>query len=114
MSEEEVAKLARYEIQEVGDRRQNGHLINHAILRRKANGVFEEFMPNVGSLDNAKFVVKALKTRDDENRRASEERDRQFQESLKLPHVFLLARGSLCYCGQPSGDPIHIEDPDDK
>lgn len=113
MTDEEVAKLSRYEIQEVGDRRLNGHLVAHAVLRRKANGVLEEFMPNVGSYENAKFIVKALKARDDENRKASEQRDREFQEGLKKPHVFLLARGALCYCGKPTGDPIHIADTDD-
>ena len=115
MSDEEVAKLSRYEIQEVGERRINGHLMNHAILKRKSNGILEEFMPNVGSLENAKFIVKALKYRDDENRQAAEDREREFQESLLKPHAFMRAstRVELCYCGKPTGDPIHISDTDD-
>ena len=115
MSDEELAKLSRYEIQEIGDRRVNGHLSNHSILKRKPNGVLEEFMPNVGSLENAKFIVTSLKRRDDENRRASEDREREFQESLTKPHVFMRAstRVELCYCGKPTGDPIHISETDE-
>ena len=84
MTDEEVAKLSRYEIQEVGDRRLNGHLVAHAVLRRKASGVLEEFMPNVGSYENAKFIVKALKARDDENRKASEQPGGA-EETARLP-----------------------------
>ncbi len=114
MSDEGSAKLPRYEIQEAGDRRVNGHLMNYAILKRKSNGVLEDFMPNVGSFENAKFIVKTLKYRDEENRRASEEREREFQESLTKRHVFMRAstRVELCYCGKPTSDPIHISDTD--
>ena len=71
-------------------------------------------MPNVGSLENARFIVKALKYRDDENRQAAETREREFQESLLKPHSFMRAstRVELCYCGKPTGDPIHIADTD--
>lgn len=115
MSEEESNKLPRYEIQEVGDRRLNDRVMNHAILKRKTNGVLEDFMPNVGSFQNAKFIVEALKYRDDENRRAAEARDRDFQESLSKPHAFMQAssRLALCYCSRPSEDPIHIKDTDE-
>lgn len=104
----EDSSLSRYEIVTVDDR-------NHAILRRKTKDVLEAFMPNVGGIDNARFIVKALKARDDETRRASEERERAFQEGLTKPHVFTRAtpRVELCYCGKPTGDPIHISEEDE-
>lgn len=100
---------ARYEVLELPG---EGHRRNHAILKRKSNGTLETIMPNVGVADNAIFIVKQLVERDDRNRRASEEREREFQEGLKHPHRFLLAnsRVELCYCGKPSKDPIHIEE----
>lgn len=111
MSEE--ANPSRYEIVAIDER-------NHAILRRKTAGygvkdVLESFMPNVGGIDNARFIVKALKARDDETRHAAEERERAFQEGLTKPHVFTRAtpRVELCYCGKPTGDPIHISEEDE-
>lgn len=116
MSDEIDPKPSRYEILQIDDK-------NHSILRRKTNGSFlgsrralEVMMPNVGSMDQARFIVDNLIRRDEESRKAAEQRDREFQESLEKPHVFTQAspRVELCYCGKPTGDPIHIPDPEEE
>lgn len=103
-------ELPRYEILSVDGRTQC------AILRRKPNGMLEEYMPNVGSAENANFILQSLKSRDESRKVAAANREHDFQESLKKPHQFMQAstRAAICYCGKPTGDPIHIPDPEEE
>jgi hypothetical protein len=67
-------------------------------------------IPDANNSSYAKVIVEALIKRDDEMRIAKETEEKEFEESLKEPHVFIKesSKNPNCYCGKSFEDEIHI------
>lgn len=103
----EKTKLPKYAIVE--------HNGGYSILKLHSVGIKDYYnvhMPDLGSLNNARFVFKAIQEHEEKLINEHKRREEEFQSRLKNPHVFIMEGRdcSICYCGKEESDEIHISE----
>lgn len=76
----------------------------------QGSSAYKVLMPNVGSISNARLVIRFLNQRDEEIQKKHEEKESQWKDALKAPHVYMkpTTHSDVCYCDKGEDHEIHV------